>query len=167
MINILLMLAVLTVFYILVNGVLALGIRALPSGVFDPNHRAYRLLGWEKRLYRRLGVHCWKNKLPQAGWMTGFSRKHLPQTLDGDYVDRFTKETCMAMLGHFVMAWAGFLSLLFALLPIAENKPVWGSVLAGLAVLHFFMQMAYVMIQRYNLPRFIRLRELMIKNGNR
>ena len=35
--------------------------------------------------------------------------------------------------------------------------------LCGLAIIHFFIQLFYVMIQRYNLPRFIQLRKRLVK----
>jgi hypothetical protein len=153
------MLGILLLFFILVNGVLALFIRSLPPRVFNETFPVYQMRVWEKRLYRRLGVHRWKNHLPQAGWMTGFSRKRLPKVPDTAYTERFIREICSAMLGHFVMAFAGLLAPLAALLPWAHNKAAWFVGLWFLAVLHFIIQILYVMIQRYNLPRFVRLRE--------
>ncbi|MDR0303095.1 MAG: hypothetical protein LBI04_12390 [Treponema sp.] len=149
----------LLLFFILVNGVLGLFIRSLPPAVFNETFSIYQMRLWEKRLYRRLGLHKWKNRLPQAGWMTGFSRKRLPNAVDTAYAERFIWETCCAMLGHFVMAFAGLLFPLAALLPWAHNKDAWFAGLWFLAVLHFLIQILYVMIQRYNLPRFVQLRE--------
>jgi hypothetical protein len=90
--------------------------------------------------------------------MTGFSRKRLPRVVDTAYAERFIRETCCAMLGHFVMAFVGLLAPLAALLPWAHNKDAWLAGLWFLAVLHFLIQFLYVMIQRYNLPRFVRLK---------
>jgi hypothetical protein len=99
--------------------------------------------------------------LPQAGWMTGFSRKSLPKSKDAAYVKRLIWETCCAMLGHFVMAFVGLLMPFAILLPWAHNKKVWLIYLWILAAIHFIFQILLVMIQRYNLPRFIRLRNLL------
>jgi hypothetical protein len=134
----------LLLFFIFVNGVLGLCIRSLPSGVFNETLPIYQMRSWEKRLYRRIGVHKWKNLLPQAGWMTGFSRKRLPTIIDTAYAERFIRETCCAMLGHFVMAFAGLLVPLAALLPWAHNKDAWFIGLWFLAVLHFLIQILYV-----------------------
>lgn len=159
MLNKIIMAGILVLFFILVNGVLALFIRALPSKIFKKTHSAYQMRLWEKRLYCRLGVRRWKNSLPQAGWMQGFSRKQLPKMINIDYTKRFIWEICCAMLGHFIMAFAGLLAPCLTLLPWAYNKEIWFVVLCCLAIFNFFIHLLYVMIQRYNLPRFVQLQE--------
>jgi hypothetical protein len=149
----------LVLFFILINGVLALFIRTLPSKIFKETHSAYKMKPWEKQLYRRMGVRRWKNNLPQAGWMQGFSRKHLPNKIDIDYTKRFIWETCCAMFGHFIMALTGMLAPLLVILPWADNKKMWFVGLWCLAVFHFLIHILYVIVQRYNLPRFILLQE--------
>ena len=117
MLNTFLNVLTILLFLILVNGVLALLIRSLPPNVFDETRPVYKIMAWEKRFYRRLGVHKWKNILPQAGSMTGFSRKRLPKVIDVAYTERFIWEICCAMLGHFTMAFAGLLAPLIINLP--------------------------------------------------
>ncbi len=141
------------VFYILVNGPLALLVRSLPAAWFAPQRGIFRQMQWEGRLYRRLRLPVWKGWLPEAGWMTGFSRRHLPGRLTPAYADRFLAEIGMAEVGHFVMGLAGFASLaLVALLP------GFMAAFVVVACLHLLVQMAYVMIQRYNRPRFMKLK---------
>ena len=110
MLNTLLVMLTLLIFLILVNGVLAIFIRSLSSKVFDETRSFYKIMAWEKKFYRLLGVHKWKKYLPQAGWMTGFSRKKLPTIIDMKYTERFVWEICCSMLGHFIMAFAGLLA---------------------------------------------------------
>jgi len=150
------------IFFILVNGVFALLIRSLPLKLFDEKLAIYQVETLEKRLYRCLKVNRWKKYLPQAGWMTGFSRRRLPKEIDLAYVKRFVWEICCAMFGHFFMAFLGLLAPLLAYLPWMEgtNLMLW-----ILAVIHFFFQFLYVMIQRYNLPRFIKLKGRLVKSS--
>jgi hypothetical protein len=155
------MIGVLLIFLIFVNGVLALPVRALPSVVFDENRSVYKIALWEKRFYKWIGLHKWKKLMPEAGWMTGFSRKNLPKVKDAAYVNRLIWETCCAMLGHFIMAFVGLLMPFAILLPWTHNKKTWLICLWFLAVVHFTFQILLVMIQRYNLPRFIRLKNLL------
>ena len=143
-------------FFILVNGVLALLIRSLPSKLFDETRRLYRVIPCEKRLYKKLKIYHWKNILPQAGWMTGFSRKQLPKTIKLTYVEKFIWEICCSMFGHTIMALMGLLAPLLAFFPWMDGNK---ELLWGLGILHFIIQLLYVMIQRYNLPRFIKIKE--------
>jgi len=156
----------LIIFFIFVNGILALFIRSLPSKVFDETRSVYQMMMWEKRFYQQMKITRWKNKLPQAGWMQGFSRRSLPKIIDVAYTQRFIWETCCAMLGHFVMAFAGLLLPFIILLPWVHNNKTLLACLWGLAIFHFFVHILYVMIQRYNLPRFVQLNKRLKLNHN-
>jgi len=112
-------------FLILVNGVLALLIRALPEKIFYESRPFYKIMTWEKRFYIWLGVHKWKKYLPQAGSMTRFSRKQLPKRIDAAYVERFIWETCCSMLGHFIMAFVGLLAPMLIYLPWVYKNTTW------------------------------------------
>jgi len=63
------------------------------------------------------------------------------------------------MLGHFIMAFAGLLAPMIMYLPWMNENRIWFAGLWCLALFHFFVQLMYVMIQRYNLPRFVRVRK--------
>ena len=41
--------------------------RMLPTSAVDPFKRIYRVAKWEKKVYRRLGIVKWKDKIPEAG----------------------------------------------------------------------------------------------------
>lgn len=140
------------VFWVLVNGVFALIVRQFPQSWFDPARKLYRARPGEQRLYRRLGIARWKDRLPECGWMTGFSKSKIVATGKGPqdilYLQTFITETCMAELGHLLMGPLGFLSLLLGLL--------W-PVLWAVAALHLILQLALVVAQRFNRPRLLRL----------
>lgn len=104
-----------------------------PAAVFVPGCLG-RIRAWERhgRWYRRVGVHRWKDRLPEAGtWFGGLSKRHLPPADDGG-LGRFAQECLRAERTHaWIMAalpafllwnpWAGMaINLVYAL---AANLP--------------------------------------------
>ena len=77
-----------------------------PAETFDPTRWHYRLRGWERggRVYERIGIRRWKDRLPEAGavFTGGFSKRRLASR-DRSYVDRFLAETCRAEFAHWTM----------------------------------------------------------------
>lgn len=152
-------------FWILVNGVFALVVRSFPQSWFDPRRALYRPRRGEQRLYRRLRINRWKGRLPDCGWMTGFSKSRVALSgnaaADSRFLQTFITETCMAELGHLLMGPLGFLSLLAA--PLWPGQPpgwLW-PLLCVVAILHLLFQLALVLAQRFNRPRLMKLQALL------
>jgi glycosyl-4,4'-diaponeurosporenoate acyltransferase len=93
------------------------------------------------RCYRRLGIHRWKDRLPEAGALFegGVSKKELPSP-DSDGLTSFVRETRRAELAHW---WAMACSPLFLL----WNPPVASALLVAYGVL---VNLPFILIQRYN-----------------
>jgi glycosyl-4,4'-diaponeurosporenoate acyltransferase len=109
-----------------------------------------RSYGWERagRIYRRLGIRAWKDRLPEAGafFPGGFSKRRL-QANDLGYFERFVLETTRAECSHW-LAWA--LSLTFFAWnpwPVGVLMAIYGAASNGPCIL----------VQRYNRARLIRL----------
>lgn len=105
--------------------------------------------GWEKNgvLYRRLRVNEWKDKVPDMSnlfkWM--FPKKSLAQTRTSDYFKRFVIETCVAEAVHVILMIAGFVVYIY----VFDNA--WGLIAS---ILYALGNLPFVLIQRYNRPRF-------------
>jgi glycosyl-4,4'-diaponeurosporenoate acyltransferase len=106
--------------------------------------------GWERagRIYWRLGIRAWKDRLPEAGdfFPGGFSKRRLTSNEVG-YFERFVLETIRAECSHW-LTWA--LSLTF----FAWNPWPVGilMVLYGAA-----SNAPCILVQRYNRARLLRL----------
>ncbi|GAA4692336.1 hypothetical protein [Nocardioides conyzicola] len=102
---------------------------------------------------RRLRIHRWKDRLPDAGdlFRGGMSKRHVP-TYDVAGLETFARETRRAELAHW---WALFCGPLFVL----WNPPLAAVLLIAYGVL---VNLPFIVIQRYN--RF-RIDALMDRRG--
>ena len=93
------------------------------------------------RCYRRLRIHRWKDRLPEAGALFegGVSKRELPAT-DREGLAVFVRETRRAELTHW---WAMACSPLFLL----WNPPLASALLVSYGVL---ANLPFILIQRYN-----------------
>lgn len=112
---------------------------------FDPNSFRYRERKFERNLYKALRVKKWKKFAPTYDERV-FSVK------DNTF-DELARATCRAENTHWLCAAAGLVSICFA---------TWfGSLAAFLitGILGAFADLVFVIIQRYNRPRLVRLAE--------
>lgn len=136
--------------YLAALGILAHPVgQALPRSCFDPQRFPYRCGPWEKngRIYERLGVRRWKNKVPDMSrLLPDMVKKRLGQanTL------RLIQETCAAECIHW---WLLLLSV--GILPLWRSPWCWVLWL----LYNLLGNLPYIIIQRYNRPRLLRLAE--------
>jgi glycosyl-4,4'-diaponeurosporenoate acyltransferase len=90
---------------------------------------------------RRLRIHLWKDKVPEAGGLFrgGVSKRRLP-AYDEAGLQLFARETRRAELAHW---WAMCCGLLFVL----WNPPLAAGLLIGYGVV---ANLPFIVIQRYN-----------------
>jgi len=90
---------------------------------------------------RRLHIHRWKDRVPEAGalFRGGLSKRHLP-AYDVAGLQLFARETRRAELAHW---WAMCCGVVFVL----WNPPLAAGLLFGYGVL---ANLPFIVIQRYN-----------------
>ena len=90
---------------------------------------------------RRLRIHRWKDRLPEAGdlFRGGVSKRHLP-SYDVAGLELFVRETRRAELAHW---WAMGCGPVFVL----WNPPLAAGLLVGYGVV---VNLPFILIQRYN-----------------
>lgn len=125
----------------------------VPTQLYNYKRWLFRERSWEKggRIYECLfRVKRWKSKLPDISdflkWR--FSKKHL-NALNGRYLHIFVIESCKAEFTHWMII---FSSMLFGF---------WADMLNALAIFltACLLNLPYIIIQRYNRPRLIKLLE--------
>ena len=109
----------------------------------DLSRKWYQQKKWEKRLYQKLHVKQWKNKMPtyEPGYFD--LRLHTPEEIAG--------AMCQAEVSHEVIVIFSFLPLL--------TVPVFGAFWVFLitSILSALMDLLFVIMQRYNRPRILKL----------
>lgn len=137
------------VFYLALTGAASflLG-RCLPSSLLRAEFFPCFSFEQEGRIYECLHIKAWQNKLPD---MSRVLPGALPKKrLEGHYkatLPDMVRETCAAELTHALLCVTGLYCL-----------RLWpGSGGAVLAVLNALVNGLYILIQRYNRPRLLRL----------
>ena len=142
--------------FILISVALTFICEKLPDRICDYKKWLFRERKWEKggRIYERFfRVKHWKSKVPDISdfmkWR--FSKKHLGR-LNDNYLCTFLIESCRSEFTHWMIILS---TMLFGL---------WEDVLttSGMFFLACFLNLPYIIIQRYNRPR---LRKLLEKNS--
>ena len=137
--------------FILFSVILTLLAEQMPRGIYNYKKWLYRERKWEEggRIYERVFfVKKWKSRLPDIGdflkWR--FSKKHLAGT-KSDYLYRFLIESCKAELTHWMIILSSFLFIF------------WGGLVtfSRILLLAAMLNGPYIIIQRYNRPRLVRL----------
>lgn len=122
--------------------------RILPKKWIRGDSFPFRTYDIEDRFYRFVRVRLWQNKLPDMSRL--FPALMPPKNLSGSYRDRLPvmiRETCVAEITHILLAILGF-----------RCMALWqgaGGVI--LSLLFCIGNLPFVMIQRYNRPKLIRL----------
>lgn len=127
--------------------------RVVPKRWFKPEKGLFRSFPVERNgtIYEKLGIRKWHKKVPDMsrilpGWMPA-------KKLSGDYGEKLPvmiRETCVAEVIHISVSIAGLRCLW-----------MWPGV-GGAAVtaIHIvLLNLPYILIQRYNRPRLIRLQK--------
>lgn len=149
--------------YLVSTGVVAfiLG-RFLPKKWFKYNLFPYRIYKFEKngQIYHKLHIKKWQNKVPDMSKI--FPKLMPPKNMTEDYRTNLTlmiQETCIAEFIHTVNCFAGLYCI--------KLYPGKGGII--IAVLYAVLfNMPFILIQRYNRPRFIKLQnKLKDRNDNR
>jgi len=109
----------------------------------DYTKKWYRLHEFEKKLYRKLGVKTWKDKLPAYNPSLFSVKEHS--------FEEIAQATCQAEIVHEIIAVLSFLPIFTVRWFGAIVVFVVTSILAAC------FDLLFVMIQRYNRPRLIRI----------
>lgn len=126
--------------------------RLMPTSWFREDRFPYRGYRWEHdgKTYQALGIRKWQNRVPdmskifpnimQEKKMTNHYQHDLPIMI---------KETCIAEFIHVLLCIAG-------LAYIWLWPGMWGKIIT---VVYILANIPYILIQRYNRPRFLKLQE--------
>ena len=117
----------------------------------DHTKAVYRTHPWEEKLYSRLRVASWKSYMPTYDEDAFSLKRHTPEEIVG--------ATCQSEMVHRICAGISFIPILFAI-PFGELFVFIITSVAGA-----LFDITFVIIQRYNRPRLLRLIER--KNRNK
>lgn len=125
--------------------------RLLPKEWFRYGRFPYRSFTFEQegRLYVKIGVRKWKEHFPDMSVILPklIPSKRLPQSAAAFQVELMILESCVAEWIHILLAFLGFGCVM-----LWKGSGGW-----IISILYALGNLPYVIIQRYNRPKFIRL----------
>ena len=138
---------------VLLDAIFAFVIRKLPTKWFSKDGGIFKIRKWERRFYEKIGIKKWKDKIPEWGKLTSFSKSKLENPNDNTYISRFLLECRYGELIHLLGMIFGFL-IIFILHPkYCLNFAI------PVAVINAFLNYPSYAILRYNRPKLLVLFE--------
>lgn len=127
--------------------------RMIPKRWLKPEKGWFSSFAFEKNgaVYEKLGIRKWQKRVPDMSRLLPFMMP--PKNLSGNYEERLyemIQETCVAEIIHIAVSIVGLLCLWL--------WPGWGGVMIT-AIYILLLNLPFILIQRYNRPRLIRLQQ--------
>ena len=144
-----------TALQFILDGAIAIIINQLPDRWFRIDRSCFSVSETEKKLYKKLKVRRWKDKVWELGGLGGFSKKNLNKPNDPDYLERFIVACNKGVVTHRLSYPIGFLAMLTVtdLCALTIALPV--------ALVNLFLTILPTMALRYNVPKLQTLLERM------
>lgn len=145
--SVIILVVVCTVLQFALDGLIAIIINKLPDSFFEVNNRLYNVSEIEKKLYKKLKVRNWKDKVWELGGLGGFSKKSLVNPNSPEYIEKFIVECNKGVLTHRLSYPIGFLPMLF--IPNVNSF----SIALPVAIVNLFLNILPTLALRYNTPK--------------
>lgn len=112
---------------------------------------------FESRFLEKTGIKKWKDKVPELGKFTNFSKGKIAEPKNAEYILRFITEANFGVLGHFLSIPFGFLIILI-------YPKCWFSIGFPIAFLNLIYNLLPLEILRYNLTKLHKLYQINLRN---
>ena len=139
------------------DGLIAIIINKMPDTLFSVSNPIYNVSELEQKLYKKLKVRNWKDKVWELGGLGGFSKKNLANPNSPEYIEKFIIECNKGVLTHRLSYPIGFLPMLFIPNVCAC------SIALPVAMVNLFLNILPTLALRYNTPKL----HVMLKRMNR
>lgn len=135
--------------------------RIMPKGWLKPGKGLFRCFAFERNgaVYEKMGIRKWHKRLPDMSRILPFMMP--AKNLSGEYEERMPmmiQETCVAEVVHITVSITGLRCLWM--------WPGIGGVTVT-AIHIFLLNLPFILIQRYNRPRLIRLQQKLTSQKKR
>jgi len=143
------------------DGLIAIIINKLPDRWFGVENPAYYVSDKERKLFKKLKVRLWKDKVWELGGLGGFSKKSLKEPDDPQYIEKFIIECNKGVLTHRLSYLIGFIAML-----TLKGICVY-SIAVPVAVVNLFLNILPTLALRYNTPMLLSILKRLKKKQNK
>ena len=139
------------VLQVALDALAALSVCFTPDRHYPADSPRFRVSEREKRIYIKLGVRVWKEKIPDLGGIAGFSKRKLKEPDNPVYVEKYIIECHKGVLIHRICYPLGLLVIptLPNLCALTIGLPV--------AIINTLLHILPAMALRYNTPMLLRI----------
>ncbi len=124
--------------------------RLLPKSWFAPGKRFFTVSKKEHNFYKKIKIKTWKDKVPELGGFTGFSKSEVKSTSDIAYLSRFIMEINYGVICHLQNAIFGFVIFLIPYFhPLGIVFPQKVSIWLPIFCVNFVLSILPVFVLRY------------------
>ena len=125
-------------------------VRLIPKKKINIHSKIFRCFPFEKKLYEKLGVRWFKDKIPELGGaLKGFSKSEISGD-DVNYFEEFIKETILGELTHVLCILFGIaIFFIFPLHILNFALPTF--------LLNTYFNILPIIVQRYNRPKLYKI----------
>lgn len=142
------------------DGLEALIIRRLtPKRWYAPESRTFTVSERERKLYQKMKIKKWKDRVPELGMFTGFSKSEIKSSDDPQYLGRFLLEANYGVIIHLANAVLGFV---ISFIPFCSAPSIWIPIYA----VNFILSILPVFILRYTSCTLLKLYRKSLKTKN-
>lgn len=142
------------------DGLIAIIINKMPDKLFAVNNPLFDVSETEKKLYMKLRVRSWKDKVWELGGLGGFSKKSLVNPNSPEYIEKFIIECNKGVLTHRLSYLIGFLPMAFI-----PNGCAY-SIALPVAMVNLFLNILPTIVLRYNTPKLKTMLQRMKRKQN-
>ena len=128
------------------DGFIAIVINKMPDAWFGVDNPFYNVTDRERRLYKKLKVKRWKNKVWELGGLGGFSKGAISAPDDPKYIEKFIIECNKGVLTHRLSYPIGFLAMLTLPMPCALT------IALPVSTVNLFLNVLPTVVLRNNTP---------------
>ena len=150
----------LVIISIIIDGIVASIIRALPEKYFDYHKKIFKTSNKEYKFYQFIKVKKWKDKVPELGIFTNFRKNKIENPKDPKYLSRYILEACYGIVIHMVSVPCAFLILLCDYKMYQGSPNLIFTICLPVAIVNAILIGLPVFVLKYNLPKLVRLYEL-------
>ena len=133
------------------DGLIAILIRLTPDRYYGIENPHFDVSEKAVRLYKRLHIRSWKDKVWELGGIGGFSKRNLSDPNNPEYIEKFIIECNKGVVTHRLAYPIGFLVML------TLSGPCAFTIALPTAVVNLFLSALPTMVLRYNTPPLKRL----------
>ncbi|MBE6629016.1 MAG: hypothetical protein E7629_08830 [Ruminococcaceae bacterium] len=150
-----------TALQFVLDGIVAATVSTLPDRWFGANNPLFLVAEKEKKLYKKLKVRRWKDKVWELGGLGGFSKRELKEPDNPRYIEKFLIECNRGTVTHRLSYPIGFLAML------AVGSPLRFTVAIPVATVNLFLNVLPTLVLRYNAPMLRSLLKRLEQKKNR